>query len=66
MAVVIRNEAGQIIEHDETQVFYSGTLPKGLRPSGQLRAVYPLTAKMIEEVPFSVEVSIIEIRARYP
>ena len=36
VAIVIRNEAGQIIEHEDLQVFYSGSLPQGVKPGEQL------------------------------
>jgi len=64
VAIIVRNDAGQIIEHDDHQVFYSGSLPQGLLPEEQLVDRSVLEAQQPEETPVSAEISIIDLRAR--
>lgn len=64
VAIIVRNDAGQIIERDDLQVFYSGSLPQGLLPEEQLVESSGLRAQNLGETPVTAEIAIIDLRAR--
>lgn len=64
VAIIVRNDAGQIIERDDLQVFYSSSLPQGLLPEEQMVERYGLHAQQPEETPVAAEIAIIELSAR--
>jgi len=64
VAIILRDASKKIVERDTAQVFYSGDLPQGLPPHGQLVEHVPLEATNSNETPVSVEISIIDLEAR--
>lgn len=64
VAVTGINSSGQIVENDDLQIFYSGSLPQGVPPHGQLIANVPLDARNANEKPVRVDLNILELKAR--
>ena len=62
--IILRDAKGLIVERDDLQVFYSGSLPQGLRPGERLRERHPLSAQNPEIDAVSAEISILEVKAR--
>jgi hypothetical protein len=62
VAIVGRNQDGQIVEVADSQIFYSGSLPQGLAPSDEIVRRHGLEVTNPNETVISVELSVIEIR----
>lgn len=62
--IILRDAQGLIVERDDLLVFYSGSLPQGLRPGERVRERHPLSAQNPEIDAVLAEISILEVRAR--
>ena len=62
IAIVGRNQDGQIVEIADKQVFYSGKVPQGLRPSDEIVQRHGLIRTNPREIVLSLELSVIEVR----
>jgi hypothetical protein len=62
IAIVGRNQDGQIVEITDRQVFYSGSLPQGLRPSDEIVQRHGLIRTNPNEIVLSLELSVIEVQ----
>lgn len=62
VAIVGFNQDQKIVEVADSQIFYSGSLPQGLAPSGEIVRRHGLKVTNPNETVVSIELSVIEVR----